>query len=333
MNDYPQLVKDIGEQGLLEKLQPFCPGEVVGDDGAVVTTHPDKDLVVTTDVLVDGVHFSDRTTTAFDVGWRAAAANLSDLAAMGAEPLAITVGLSLPGDVLVSWVEDLYLGLTACLQQDRTPIVGGDICRSAVITVSITAFGQVVPSQVIRRRNARVGDAIVMTGCHGFSRAGLELLLHPELGERLSERERELLIKAHQQPQPRLDVLPYLWELNLSRPIGGMDSSDGLADAIAQICRCSGVGAEIERNCLTGVDLLSKLVPDEQMWSWILYGGEDFELVLCLDLESAQNLLAKLNGNAAIIGKIVAEPKIILRDKLNIYPPQTLSLCKGFQHF
>ncbi|MGK7937977.1 MAG: AIR synthase related protein, partial [Xenococcaceae cyanobacterium] len=125
MDKPPQLVKDIGEQGLLQKLQSFCPQNIIGDDGAVIPTHPDQDLVVTTDVLVDGVHFSDRTTTAFDVGWRAVAANLSDLAAMGAEPLAITVGLSLPGDVLVSWVEELYLGLTACLQQYQTPIVGG----------------------------------------------------------------------------------------------------------------------------------------------------------------------------------------------------------------
>ena len=333
MKNSHQLVKDLGEQGLLKKLQPFCPNEVIGDDGAVLTTHPDKDLVVTTDVLVDGVHFSDRTTTAFDVGWRAAAANLSDLAAMGAEPLAITVGLSLPGDVLVSWVEELYRGLTACLQQYDTPIVGGDICRSSVITVSITAFGQVLPDRVIRRSNARVGDAIVITGCHGFSRAGLELLLYPELGCQLSDRERKLLIKAHQQPQPRLDVLPYLWELNLSRPIAGMDSSDGLADAIAQICRCSGVGAEIERGYLTGVPLLSKLVPAEQMWSWILYGGEDFELVLCLASDTAKSLLTKLNGDAVIIGKIIPEPKIILQDKFNVYPSQILSLSKGFQHF
>ncbi len=333
MDKPPQLVKDIGEQGLLEKLQSFCPREIIGDDGAVILTHRDKDLVVTTDVLVDGVHFSDRTTTAFDVGWRAVAANLSDLAAMGAEPLAITVGLSLPGDVLVSWVEELYLGLTACLQQYQTPIVGGDICRSTVITVSITAFGQVLPHQVIRRSNAQVGDVITITGWHGFSRAGLELLLHPEVGAELNDCERNLLIKAHQQPQPRLDVLPYLWELNPEKPLAGMDSSDGLADAIAQICHCSEVGAEIERSYLTSVPLLSKLVSPEKMEEWILYGGEDFELVLCLSLANAQKLIDKLNGGAAIIGKIIPAPHIILLDNSNIHPPQILRLSKGFKHF
>ena len=333
MNNPPQLVKDIGEKGLLKRIESFCPSGVIGDDGAVLSTHPDKNLVVSTDVLVDKVHFSDRTTTAFDVGWRAAAANLSDLAAMGAEPLGITVGLSLPGEVEISWVENFYRGINACLQPYNTPILGGDICRSTVITVAITAMGQVFPERVIRRRNAKVGDAIVMTGYHGLARAGLELLLHPEIGTQLKESERNLLIKAHQQPQPRLDILPYLWELKPARAMAGMDSSDGLADAIVQICHCSGVGAEIERDSLRNVPLLSKLVTPEQMWSWILYGGEDFELILCLDLENAQKLLDKLDNRAVIIGKIIPRPQIVLKDKLNIYSQQILSLSKGFQHF
>ncbi len=139
------LVKDLGEHGLLERLQRFCPPGVVGDDGAIINTQPDRSLVVTTDVLVEEVHFSDRTTTAFDVGWRATAANLSDLAAMGATPLGITVGLSLPGEKLVSWVEAVYQGMDACLKIYQTSLVGGDICRSAVASLAITAFGEVIP--------------------------------------------------------------------------------------------------------------------------------------------------------------------------------------------
>jgi thiamine-monophosphate kinase len=204
-------VKDIGEQGLLERLQRFCPPEIIGDDAAVLLTTPGQSLVVTTDMLVDGVHFSNVTTSPEDAGWRAAAANLSDLAAMGASPLGITVGLGLPGEVSVSWVERLYQGMTECLQKYNTPIVGGDIVRSPVTTLSITAFGQVHPSQIIRRSGAQVGDAIVVTGIHGASRAGLELLLHPELGQTLSDGEKAALITAHQRPKPRLDVLPILW--------------------------------------------------------------------------------------------------------------------------
>ena len=96
-------VEDLGEQGLLARLLPFC-ADVVGDDGALMPIAPGQSIVVTTDLLVDGVHFSDRTTPAAAVGWRAAAANLSDLAAMGATPLGVTVGLSLPGSVKISCV-------------------------------------------------------------------------------------------------------------------------------------------------------------------------------------------------------------------------------------
>jgi thiamine-monophosphate kinase len=113
-------VGDIGEKGLLERLQRFCPPEIIGDDAAVMATEPGQSLVVTTDVLVDEVHFSDRTTSPEDAGWRAVTANLSDLAAMGAVPLGITVGLGLRSDLLVSWVERLYQGMNECLQQYGT---------------------------------------------------------------------------------------------------------------------------------------------------------------------------------------------------------------------
>ncbi|MEO6861006.1 MAG: AIR synthase related protein, partial [Microcoleus sp.] len=108
-------VKDIGEQGLLRILQKFCPAEIVGDDCAVLPTNPHQSLAVTTDMLVDGVHFSDRTTGPYYAGWRAAAANLSDLAAMGARPLAVTIALAVSADTAVEWVEEFYRGMTACL--------------------------------------------------------------------------------------------------------------------------------------------------------------------------------------------------------------------------
>ncbi|WP_373538097.1 AIR synthase related protein, partial [Microcoleus sp.] len=133
-------VKDIGEQGLLRILQKFCPAEIVGDDCAVLPTNPHQSLAVTTDMLVDGVHFSDRTTGPYYAGWRAAAANLSDLAAMGATPLAVTVALAVSADTAVEWVEEFYRGMVACLEVYHTPIAGGDVVRSPVVTVAITAL-------------------------------------------------------------------------------------------------------------------------------------------------------------------------------------------------
>lgn len=328
-------IRDVGEQGLLQRLQRFCPAEIVGDDAAVVSITPGCELVVTTDMLVDGVHFSDRTTSPQDVGWRAAAANLSDLAAMGASPLGITVGLGVTGDTDVSWVEQVYEGMIECLGQYDTPIVGGDVVRSPVVTLSITAFGEVTPNRIIRRSAAKVGDAIVVTGLHGSSRAGLELLLHPELGQNLTEIAKKELIKAHQRPKPRLDVLPILWNIldNYQLPIVGMDSSDGLADAILQICRASGVGGVVERNDIPISDRLLNFVSPEQALNWALYGGEDFELVLCIPTEFAQILVNKLGDKAAIVGTITTELEVLLVDANGEYPDEIISLIQGFQHF
>ncbi|VEP14249.1 Thiamine-monophosphate kinase [Hyella patelloides LEGE 07179] len=328
-----QLVRDLGEQGLLQKIQPFCPLGVIGDDGAVIDIKTDYQLVVTTDVLVDRVHFSDRTTSAFDVGWRSAAANLSDLAAMGANPLGITVGLSLPGVTSVAWVEELYQGLHSCLQQFDTPIVGGDITRSDVITVAITAFGEVLPRQVISRSGARTGDVILITGYHGLSRAGLELLLNPQLKEALNPKERALLIKAHQRPQPRLDVIAKLRKIASDAVVTGMDSSDGLGDAIAKICRCSGVGAVIESHSIPRCPTLNKLSSDCPTEQWILDGGEDFELVLCLASQLAQELLSDLGEGAAIIGHIRDESRIRINGTQEIRERDISDLSAGFQHF
>ncbi len=256
-------VKDIGEAGLLKRLQSFCPPAVVGDDAAIIpTTQEGKKLVVTTDMLVEGVHFSDRTTSPRDTGWRATAANLSDIAAMGASPMGIAIALGITGDTEVSWIEALYQGIRDCLQPDNRPIVGGDVARAPLITIAITAFGEVDPNRAILRSHCQPGNVIVATGVHGSSRAGLELLLNPELGAKLLEAERCYLVNAHQRPRPRLDVLPVLWSLVESQAdilIGGMDSSDGLADAIVQMCRASKVGARIERDRIPISSALKKL--------------------------------------------------------------------------
>jgi thiamine-monophosphate kinase len=343
-------VRDVGEQGILQRVQAFCPPELVGDDAAILNPQPGQSLVVTTDLMVDGVHFSDRTTAPEDVGWRAAAANLSDLAAMGATPLGITVGLGLPGELAVTWVERLYQGLTDCLSRYQTPVVGGDVVRSPVISVAIAAFGQAAPNRIIRRSSARPGDTIMVTGYHGAARAGLELLLHPNLENPLSLSQQASLIQAHQHPIPRLDVLPLLGLVAdqqpagptnstpcieppaVAEPIAGMDSSDGLADAIVQICRASGVGANINRSQVPIPPAVIHWVGPDQGLEWALYGGEDFELVLCLPPTVAKFLVAQLGPGAACIGQITTDPGVWLVDDQG-QPLQILTLEQGFQHF
>ncbi|NJK38528.1 MAG: thiamine-phosphate kinase [Oscillatoriales cyanobacterium RM2_1_1] len=337
-------VQELGEQGILQLVQGFCPGSIVGDDGALFTPDPEQALVITTDMLVDQVHFSDATMTATDVGWRAAAANLSDLAAMGATPRGITIALGLPGETPVDWVEHLYSGVKACLDRFQAAIFGGDLCRSPVRSIAITAFGQVKPSQVMRRSTCKPDQAIMVTGCHGSSRAGLELLLHPPSEPSLLfDIEKHRLVQSHQRPVPRLDVLPFLqprWAEEPGLTIGGMDSSDGLADAVLQLCRASGVGARVWRDLIPRDVALGKLVSEEQGLEWALYGGEDFELVLCLPFNLAeqlvQDLIQNLGSQAAIIGTTTQNSQVLLVDHPDpgqVTVEQELSLDLGFQHF
>lgn len=328
------LVKDMGEAGLLAIVQTFCPGQVVGDDAALVSISPGQQVVVTTDLLIDGVHFSLGlarpgivTMTPEDVGWRAAAANLSDLAAMGAKPLGITVGLGLPPDLPVAWVKQLYQGLAACLQEFAGgPILGGDICRSDVLSLAITALGEVDPQRAIYRQRAWPGDVILVTGTHGAARAGLELLLKPAWGDFLSNDQRQTLIQAHQRPRPRLDVIEIIRGYLSRERIAGMDSSDGLADAVIQICQQSQTGAILWAEQLPLVQEL----PQELGQAWGLYGGEDFELVLTLAPAAAKILMSHLDSQAAIIGEITSESEITLISATETLP---LDPDSRWQHF
>lgn len=336
-------IKDLGEQGILQIVQKFCPPDIIGDDGAILNFPNSRNLVVTSDMLVDDVHFSDRTTTAFDAGWRATAVNLSDLAAMGAEPLGITVALGLPASTEVNWLEQLYQGITSCLEQYRTPIVGGDLVRSPIKTIAITAFGHSRPDFKICRHVAKVNQVIVATGLHGLAKAGLEILLKPEIADHLSDQVKQKFIQAHQRPQPRLDVLKILGEILVSESlprqfqpqpiaIAGMDSSDGLADAITQICRASKVGAYIDGKSIPIPVEMQKLVSEKEAINWALYGGEDFQLVLCLPIHIGKKLVQKLQYGATIVGVTTAcDTDIVLVDNQGLW--QKLTSDRSFQHF
>ncbi|PSN18724.1 thiamine-phosphate kinase [filamentous cyanobacterium CCP5] len=324
-------VRDLGELGLLNRLRQFCPSEMIGDDAAVLTVPSDKRLVVTTDVLVEGVHFSDRTTPPEDVGWRAVAANLSDLAAMGAEPLGITIGLSLPGDCPVAWVEGLYQGMGECLQRFGGEIVGGDLCRAKTVSVAITALGSVEPARALYRTGARPGQAIMATGYHGSSRAGLEVLLHPDLAEGVSAAAKDRWITAHRRPHPRFDAVQVLQDLlPTGEAIAAMDTSDGLANAVMQIAQMSNVGAAVEQAQLP-IDPDLVTWQGDQAVEWALYGGGDFELVLCVPPAVATELVRRLGDAAAIVGSITEGKEVLFTSPAGDAIP--LSLEQGFQHF
>ncbi|MGB3766004.1 MAG: thiamine-phosphate kinase [Phormidesmis sp.] len=306
MTDTVETVAEIGELALLNRLRPFC-ADVVGDDGALLKVAPDRQLVVTTDVLTDSVHFSDRTTPPHSVGWRATAANLSDLAAMGAAPLGITIGLGLPPQTTWPWVQALYQGITDCLTQHGGAIIGGDLCRANQRTVSVTALGQVQPAQAIFRHTAVPGMTVVTTGRHGLSRAGLAILLDSKNLDSTATDPKQTQwpdpaqwIKAHQYPVPRFDAIAHLQSIHPYPTVTGMDSSDGLANALLQISQRSAIGMNIEQSHLSIPAELIEFAGAKKALEWTLYGGEDFELVLCLPKAIAGQFVAACKGAIAI---------------------------------
>lgn len=323
---------DCGELELIARLRPYCHRELMGDDAAVLSLPPSEQLVVSTDVLVEGVHFSlgmtdtPVTMTPVDVGWRSLAANLSDLAAMGALPLGLTVGLAAPRNCPVATIEGIYQGMAACAQAYGTSIIGGDTCRSSVLSLSITVLGSAPPERIIYRDRAQVGDVIVVTGLHGASRAGLECLLHPQWASTLPEALQQAWIQAHQRPRPRLDMVQWLRQQVPPPRIAGMDSSDGLAAAVLQICQASGVGAILWAEQIPTVPYGDR----PQALNWALYGGEDFELVLCLAPELAQDLCRAAGEQATVVGEIIPETTVQLKLNGELLPVQPNQL---FQHF
>ncbi|MEM9803689.1 MAG: thiamine-phosphate kinase [Cyanobacteria bacterium P01_D01_bin.56] len=321
-------IADLGEQEVLKRLHRFCAQEV-GDDAAVQSLPAQQQLVVTTDVLVDGVHFSDRTLSPLDLGWRAAAVNLSDLAAMGSVPLGITVGLTLPPHTPWPWLEAVYQGLSDCLGTYGGAVLGGDLCRGLHRSLAITALGTVHQHRALYRDRAQVGQALVSTGIHGASRAGLALLL----GELETSSSVQAWTVAHQRPIPRFDAIAVLNGLNPNiNTVAAMDTSDGLADAVIQMCTQSQVGAALMRSQLPMPSGLVDAVGLATATQWTLYGGEDFELLLSLPQPMATEFIQQLPGSQ-IVGYITAKPDICLVDDMTHGPDIYLDQSQGFQHF
>ena len=332
---------ELGETELIRRLGAFAPRGQFDDDAALLgpallgpAGGGGPQLVLNTDVLVEDVHFSAATMGARDVGWRAAAANLSDLAAMGCrDAVGLTVGLVAPGDTPWAWVEEAYVGLTQLLGAHCGVLLGGDCSGGRQRLLAITAIGRLMGGHgvPIRRGDAQPGDQLVCTGAHGLSRLGLAVLRGEALPA-LAPSVQERAIRAHRRPVPRFDAVA---ALGASRPgalpwrVAGCDSSDGLAAAAAAIAASSGCGARLERTALPLDPAMAGLPAAE---AWCLGGGEDFELVLALDPVWAEALIAALPGTTRI-GELVEGPAGNLGWSDGRPWPEPSSGIGGFQHF
>ena len=319
---------ELSEAELLRRLARFAPPDQLSDDTAALASDARPQLI-NTDVLVDGIHFSDATTTAMDVGWRAVAANLSDLAASGAVAIdGITVALVAPGHTSWDWVDGVYQGIRAALDQYGGILLGGDCSRGEQRLLSVTALGRLGPLR-LHRNAARPGDVLVTSGPHGLSRLGLALLQDdPTVRDiALSSSLRNQAIAQHQRPTPRLEDVQTLLACKpeqLPWRAGGTDSSDGLLSAVAGLCSSSGCGAILENDGLP----IPEGWPKGPPWTdWCLAGGEDFELVLSLP-EAWADVWQQCRPNSQRIGRINAEAGVIRWSRNHAQLD-----ARGFDHF
>ena len=318
----------------------------IGDDAAVLAVPPGQELVVALDTLVEGVHFPHGSAAA-DIGWKALAVNLSDLAAMGATPAWALLALTLPAPE-ADFVQGFAAGFAELAQPHRLALVGGDTTRGP-LSISVVVHGFVPPGRALTRAGARVGDAVLVTGTLGDAAAGLALVqanggTHPVRPERREAKSkdryspgatdepgssRDYLIARLNRPTPRLAAGLALRE----RASACIDISDGLLADLGHLCTASGVGAEIDAAALPLSPALQALHDDAGALPFALGGGDDYELCFSVPparVAEVQDELVRLGCGATRIGRIVAGSGVRVRgaDGTWLTTPR-----QGWEHF
>jgi thiamine-monophosphate kinase len=267
----------------------------IGDDAAAVRVPPGQLLVVATDTLNAGVHFPDGTAPA-DIGWKALAVNLSDLAAMGAEPAWCTLSLSMPASD-PAWLDGFLDGFLALAGAQRVALVGGDTTRGP-LSLCVTAHGLVDPGRALRRDGARVGDEIWVSGTLGDAAGALS--------QWRAGGARDAVLRARlDRPAPRTALGMALCGIAQA----AIDVSDGLLADLGHVCRASGVGAEVELEALPASPSLRAAFDDERRIALQATGGDDYELCFAAPAgaRDAVSAAARQSGVAATrIGRVVA---------------------------
>ena len=290
-------VSQRGEFGLIAHLHQGLVTRAgtqigIGDDGALLNSllHP----IVTVDALVENVHFRRDWTSPFSLGVKSMVVNLSDLAAMGARPVAAFVTLALPPDCASDWVCQLYAGMESLAARTNFTIAGGDVTSAPLVFISVTLVGDLMSQAQgapITRSGARIGDAVCVSGNLGDSAAGLALLSNSDLS--IDEKSREYLLNRHFEPTPRLNEIENLMRRNRASIHAGLDLSDGLAGDCAHIARASDVNIEInvERLPISAACQNAARALQVSPVDWALSGGEDYELCLCVAPEFVGDLI------------------------------------------
>lgn len=266
--------------------------EYIGDDCAYLQ---DAGIVVSQDNLAEGIHFKREWYTPFQLGYKSAAVNISDVLASGATPEYLTIGLSLTNDIDEAFIKEFYRGVNSV--DKNVKVVGGDITGSKNgLFISVTAIGKTAGRNISSRKNAEQGYAVITKGMFGSSAAGLEQLM---TGGNNKE-----LILTHLMPTLEFDFSESI-AAQVKAPYAMMDSSDGLADALYRIAEASGVSVEADYDLIPHLDSVTK----EQ----VLFGGEDYKLIACVPKDCLKNIpdyvqigeVHEYNGTMVKIGDLV----------------------------
>ncbi len=301
-------VSDLGEFGLIDRLAAALRAEPppelivgIGDDAAA-WRFADGVLLATTDTLVQGVHFLPQLSPWPDLGWKALAVNVSDIAAMGGDPLFALVTLALPPDTAVEAIDGLYAGLQECAREYGVSVVGGDVVRAPQVSVTVALLGrtQLAASGeplLLRRDAARPGDAIAVTGSLGDAAAGLRRL-------RAGAPPSDPLARAHLRPRPPLRTAREAARLGVAC---GIDVSDGLLQDVGHLCRMSGLAADIRAGAVPLSADLRAAYPEDAL-ALACSGGEDYQMVVAAPEETIRRLQTTADVPVTVIGETAARP-------------------------
>jgi thiamine-monophosphate kinase len=305
MQDTFTPINQIGEFGLIDRLsnilgQPTDDDILMGiaDDAAVYRIDDDRAHVVTTDALIEGVHFDPLIMPIQHLGYKAMAVNVSDIVAMNAEPRFATIALGIPNSVSVEMIDSFYKGVKQACDQYNVTVVGGDTVAAHQLTVSVTIIGEARIDELTFRRGARPGDLLCVTGDLGGAFAGLKILLSerekmketgPEYAPEVSDYQE--VIQRQLLPQARLDVI-HDWTQRQVKPKALIDISDGLASELHHICEQSGCGALLHIAAIPIAFETRDVADDvqEDVDAFALFGGEDYELLFALDPNDVDKL-------------------------------------------
>lgn len=314
-------LRELGEFGLIEEIKQGI--EVpqgylgIGDDCAVMPQKSGMETLVSTDMLIEGTHFLMDDISAYRLGWKSAAVNISDIAAMGGRCTGSFLSFALPKGLSQEWTDEFFRGYKEISSLYGCPLLGGDTTYSPDrLCISVTVTGEAPAGKSVKRSNAAIGDLICVTGNLGDSGCGLKIILEGSGRDADAEK----LIARHYLPMPRVKEG---MEIAAAGASAMMDISDGIGSDLRHIIESSGVGAEIDTSMIPlSNELKSKCA--EYGWDPLelaISGGEDYELLFTISEENAK----KIDFNHFVIGKIISGDKIIWRGSERDY--------MGFRHF